>query len=261
MRRFTERGTHSFICYPLPPRARVVTDDVTIETRQPVRLELVHEHSIAPSPNLDGRLRRGKGDSRSLRWCSFKASARQFAALVFLLLTCSVVAAASLSLNGSLALSEEANDATRTYTFSVSSTCAVTIQSYGYGGSSAAPGGTTLSGRTIVAGGFDPYLSVFAGAGSSATFLASNDDGVCPPGASDGGTCADSTLSLSPAPGTYTLVVAAFENLSFAENLGSGTLGDGFTGLGNYDPSRTDAFAIDIGGACLDTLFNNGFDG
>jgi hypothetical protein len=60
--------------------------------------------------------------------------------------------------------------------------------------------------------------------------------------------------------GTYTLVVQAFDNMSLVENLGSGTLGDGFTGLGNYDPSRTNNYAIDISGQFIDTIFANGFE-
>jgi hypothetical protein len=48
--------------------------------------------------------------------------------------------------------------------------------------------------------------------------------------------------------------------MSLAENLGSGTLGDGFTGLGNFDPLRTNNFAIDISGPFVDTIFANGFE-
>jgi hypothetical protein len=168
--------------------------------------------------------------------------------------------AASISLQGALALSAGAANATAAYSFFVSAASTVIIQSYGYGGSSSSPGGTNLAGTLIPAGGFDPYISLFTGAGPSATFLASNDDGACPPGTQSGGLCGDSTLSLSLGPGTYTLVVEAFDNMSLAENLGSGTLGDGFTGLGNYDPVRTNNFAIDVSGPFVDTIFANGFE-
>jgi hypothetical protein len=171
-----------------------------------------------------------------------------------------VASAASISWRGALALSAGTANDTATYKFSVSAASTVTIQSYGYGGSGGAPGGTNMAGVVIPAGGFDPYISVFVGAGPSATFLASNDDGVCVPPSVIGSLCPDSALSLTLGPGTYTLVVEAFDNMSLAENLGSGTLGDGFTGLGNYDPSRTNNFAIDISGSFVDTIFANGFE-
>lgn len=60
--------------------------------------------------------------------------------------------------------------------------------------------------------------------------------------------------------GTYTLVIGRFDNMSLAENRGSGTLGDGFIGLGNYDPVRTNEFAIDISGPSVDTIFANAFE-
>lgn len=179
---------------------------------------------------------------------------------ILLALSSDLDAAGSISLRGALTLSDgDAND-TRAYTFGVSAASTVIIQSYGYGGSSGAPGGTNLAGASIPDGGFDPYVSLFTGTGSSATFLASNDDGACPPATADGGVCADSSLSLSLGAGSYTVIVAAFDNMSLAENLASGTLGDGFTGLGNYDSLRTANYAIDISGASLDTLFTNGFE-
>ncbi len=159
-----------------------------------------------------------------------------------------LASAAPISLQGALVLSAGAANDTFVQPFFVPAASTVTIQSYGYGGSGNAPGGTNLAGAVIPAGGFDPYLSVFTGIGPTATFLASNDDGPCPPGALSGGLCRDSSLSLSLGPGTYTLVVTAFDNMSLAENLGTGTLGDGFTGLGNYDPSRTNNYAVDISG-------------
>jgi hypothetical protein len=75
-------------------------------------------------------------------------------------------------------------------------------------------------------GGVVPYFSIFAGTGSGATFVDSNYDT-----AGD-----DFHLVESLALGTYTLVLGVNQNLSFAENYGAGTLGDGFTGIG--DPSQ-----------------------
>lgn len=77
----------------------------------------------------------------------------------------------------------------------------------------------------FAAGGVDPYFTVFAGSAPAATFLGSNF-------ATAFSTGGDFTLNLALDIGTYTLAIGAFANMSFAENLGSGTLGDGFTGLG-----------------------------
>ena len=67
-----------------------------------------------------------------------------------------------------------------------------------------------------------PDLRRFQGTGGSATFLDSNffDPDI------------DFFLSLPLAAGSYTLAVGVWENMSFAENLGVGTLADGFIGLG-----------------------------
>jgi len=48
------------------------------------------------------------------------------------------------------------------------------------------------------------------------------------------------------AAGTYEIAISAFENMSFAENLGSGTLADGFTGLGGLQPGEDLHFAFDV---------------
>ena len=135
--------------------------------------------------------------------------------------------------------------------FTLAGVTDVTIQSYGYGGTSSAPGGKNAAGNVIAPGGFDTYFSLFSGTGPSATFLISNDDGTCPP-AGFAPACRDSQFVLhSVSAGGYTLAVSVFDNLSFAENLGTGTLGDGFIGLGNYfnldsNSFRTSNYAIDF---------------
>lgn len=137
-------------------------------------------------------------------------------------------------------------------TFTLASPSDLIIQSYGYGGSSGAPGGTNAAGTVIAAGGFDTYFSLFEGSGASATFLASNDDGGCGPATPDP-VCEDSRLSFANlAAGTYVLALTLPENYSIAENYGAGTLGDGFIGLqGDYydeasDTVRTSAYAFDL---------------
>lgn len=119
--------------------------------------------------------------------------------------------------------------------FSLATAQTVTMQSYGFGGSVNAPGGTNAAGAVISPGGFDPYFSLFTGTGPGAVFLTSNDDGSCPPG-NDAIWCSDSTLVEPLAAGSYTLAVSVFDNFSFAENNPAlyHTLGDGFIGLGSY---------------------------
>ncbi len=119
------------------------------------------------------------------------------------------------------------------------------IQTWGYGG------GINAAGDTIAEGGFDPYVSLFAGDGDSATFVAANDDGLCPPG-NESVACHDSTLNLDNlAAGSYIVALTVFGNSSFAENFGSGSLGDGFIGLADYFDQasgliRAAHYAIDI---------------
>lgn len=141
--------------------------------------------------------------------------------------------------------------------FELAAAAALDIQTWGYGGSGGAPGGTSASGAVVLAGGFDPYVSLFSGTGAGAIFLASNDDGVCPVGTLSPW-CADSTLHLATMPaGHYTLALTLPFNYSYAENLGSGTLGDGFIGLdtgfsdGACDGVCSNAFAFDIVSASL----------
>src|SRR5450631_4466132 len=111
------------------------------------------------------------------------------AVLTSSLLVCGVVAAAPISLQGALVLSAgDAND-TFVYVLTLPAASTVNIQSYGFGGTASAPGGTNLAGSIIPAGGFDPYLSVFTGSGPTAIFRTSNDDGSCPPGSTSGGQC------------------------------------------------------------------------
>jgi hypothetical protein len=152
--------------------------------------------------------------------------------------------AGGISLVGSLD-AENPNDAFIT-SFTLLAPSAVTIQTWSFGG------GVNAAGTSIAPGGFDPYVSLFNGAGPAASFLASNDDGLCPPGhASE--VCADSTLTTALlSPGTYTLALTLPFNFSFAENLGVGTLGDGFIGLdssfndGSCAATCSSAYAIDI---------------
>jgi hypothetical protein len=172
-------------------------------------------------------------------------------ALSLLLLIPSLASADTLSFTGNLDPNNP-NDVFLT-SFNLAVTSNLNIQTWSYGGTSDAPGGTNAAGMVIPPGGFDTYISLFQGSGPTATFLASNDDGGCGPAAPGPTSCEDSRLDLaSLAAGDYTLALTLPFNFSFAENLGSGTLGDGFIGLqGDYFDSgsnevRTSAYAFDI---------------
>jgi hypothetical protein len=61
------------------------------------------------------------------------------------------------------------------------------------------------------------------------------------------GQCYDSALTASLPAGSYTVAMTSFLNMSFAENYGSGTLGDGFIALGTFG-DFSNAFAFDVAG-------------
>lgn len=126
--------------------------------------------------------------------------------------------------------------------FSVVSSSTMEAVTFSYGG------GVNGAGQSIAEGGFEPYLSLFDASGN---FLASTFFGTtCPAGANTNtlsGECFDEMLDGGTlAPGSYQIAISAFENLSLAENFGSGTLADGFTGLGNLNPGEDLHYAFDV---------------
>jgi hypothetical protein len=145
--------------------------------------------------------------------------------------------AGSISFTGSLATGDDVF----TTTLNIPSVSDLTIQTWGYAG------GTDAAGQTIVEGGFDPAVALFAGGGSGATLFDFNDDGTCPPGNFDSvsGACLDSSLSeIGLLPGTYTLVLMVSPN-----SPNGPTLADGFTGGGDFvdvfGNLRASNFAVD----------------
>jgi hypothetical protein len=126
--------------------------------------------------------------------------------------------------------------------FTVSAASEMQAVTFSYGG------GVNGAGTTIDPGGFEPYLSLFD---SSGGFLASTLFGTtCPAGANTNATsgqCFDVSLDGGTLlPGTYQIAIGAFENMSFAENSGAGTLADGFTGLGILADGEDMHYAFDI---------------
>ena len=89
-----------------------------------------------------------------------------------------------------------------------------------------APTTARFDSNGFAAGGVDPYFTLFLGGDpAAATFLASNYAQAF----STGG---DFITDVALAAGNYLVAIGAFANMSFAENLGAGTLSDGFVGLG-----------------------------
>jgi len=126
--------------------------------------------------------------------------------------------------------------------FTVAAPSTMQAVTFSYGG------GVNGVGMIIPEGGFEPYLSLFDASGN---LLASTFFGItCPPGANTNtlsGQCLDVALDGGTlAAGNYQLSISAFENLSLAENLGSGTLADGFAGLGNLFPGEDMHYAFDV---------------
>jgi hypothetical protein len=111
----------------------------------------------------------------------------------------------------------------------------ITLQTYGFGG------GTNAAGTVIPSGGFDPFVGLFSGTGSTALFINGDSDILsnytpgCPPArtVTIGGMpnqCGDVLLVLPGlAAGTYTVLLSDAEYVPNAVFESSGVLGDGFT--------------------------------
>ena len=91
----------------------------------------------------------------------------------------------------------------------------------------------------FAAGGVDPYFSLFAGSGASATFVDSNNAQATTTGG-------DFTWTGSLAVGSYEIALGPYDNMSFAENLGVGTLGDGFIALGEPGSLGDGSYSLEL---------------
>lgn len=149
-------------------------------------------------------------------------------------LTCSGASASSVSFVGNLSSPESIASFTLVVT---GSTQTIDLQTWGFGG------GVNSANNTILSGGFDPLLALFAGTGGGASLIDGSADNLsnfgsfmgCPPAGtvlfSNGdNVCGDLTMSFTLAPGTYTLILsdANFVPNAFFDN---GTLGEGFADL------------------------------
>lgn len=100
-------------------------------------------------------------------------------------------------------------------------------------------GVVTFNSVGFAAGGVDPYFTLFEGSGPGATFLDSNFAQAF----STGG---DFVITRTLTAGAYQFAIGVFANMSFAENLGTGTLADGFIGLGEPDFLATSYYALNV---------------
>ena len=151
----------------------------------------------------------------------------------------STVNASTMSQTGALA------DPTDTYQlqFNVGSTSTITLQTWGFGG------GKNAAGNTILAGGFDPFISFFDASGNivdiggdpnnpaatSDTLSNYSSFAGCPPAGtvafSNGdNVCGDITMSFQLAAGSYSLVLsdANYQPNAVFDN---GNLSEGFVDL------------------------------
>jgi len=121
----------------------------------------------------------------------------------------------------------------------LTTTSILTIQTYGYGGSSNATNGKNLTGFVIPPGGFDPSVFLIDASGNE---IAENDDGVCPPGANDPTThlCLDATLVRTLNTGSYQVAMVAFHN-----DLNTPNLSGGWKNTGDFN-GRGTAYSLDI---------------
>src|ERR1700735_5379482 len=155
-----------------------------------------------------------------------------------------------------------------TTTLTLTSSEDVTLQTYGFGG------GTNQAGTLIAPGGTDPFVGLFPGTGSGATFINGTSLDLtnypsfvgCPPANSvsnfGGTTCGDVTMLFSSlAAGTYTVLLSDGQFIpNAAVGLGT-TLGDGFNdltggqfcniadftdGVETDCPNTSGAYALDI---------------
>ena len=141
--------------------------------------------------------------------------------------------AANFSFTGNLA----GDNAVELFSFTLAAPSDVTLRTWSYAG------GTNAAGDLIAAGGFDPIVSLFFGAGSPALLIDANDDGLGVPVDPGTGFAFDSLLESFALPaGVYTVALSQFANFANGP-----TLGDGFLGTGNLDfDGRTSAWALDI---------------
>jgi len=143
---------------------------------------------------------------------------------------------ANMALNGTI----NTDDAVQLFTFTVATTGAVDLRSYGYAG------GTTSTGTVVPRGGFDTILTLFSASGG---LLTENDDGTGVATDPTAGLARDARITANLAAGSYLLALTQYDNFA------RGNLADGFVEAGH--PNFTAAPSFATGGACPGNLFRD----
>jgi len=102
-----------------------------------------------------------------------------------------------------------------------------------------AAGTVSIVSTGFAGGGVDPYFTLFSGSGGAAIVYDSNYVQATTTGG-------DFAWTGTLAAGTYEIALGSFENMSFAENLGSGTLADGFIGLGDPNSLFDGSYSLNL---------------
>lgn len=161
------------------------------------------------------------------------------AALASALLAVSPAAAASFTFSGNLVQ----DNSRASYVFDIAAPATVTLTSLGYAG------GTSVSGQTFAAGGFDTVLSLYNQFGS---LVADNDDGATVGIDPVTGFGSDAQFSGALEAGIYTVFLTQYANFGPLQLPGEFAFDDepNFTGgFRQFDGTqRTAAFALDITG-------------
>jgi hypothetical protein len=131
-------------------------------------------------------------------------------ALVLMAAAGTIAPAANFSFSGAFTT----DDASRLFSFTLTSSGMVTLKSYSYAG------GTDANGAVIPAGGFDPILAIFD---SNGVLINENDDGYSNvPADPITGQHFDSYIQTNLAAGTYTVALTEYDNFPNGPNLSNG---------------------------------------
>ncbi|MEL6130797.1 MAG: DVUA0089 family protein [Cyanobacteria bacterium J06628_4] len=141
----------------------------------------------------------------------------------------STALAADLSFRGTFSQDSDVH----LFDFSVETESTVTFRTYSYAG------GTQADGSTVVAGGFDPMLTLFDATGNR---LFINDDDESDTVAEDPttGKAYDSFLTVMLAAGNYTVSLTQYGNFTNSTNLA-----DGFNQTGNFTSNFSRCTGVD----------------
>jgi hypothetical protein len=137
------------------------------------------------------------------------------------------------------------DDDVQLFNFTADGSSTVTLRSYGYAG------GTQADGNVVPAGGFDPILSLFDGAGNLiADQDDAGDDGNVVPADPVTGRRFDVLFDQILAAGAYTVAISQFNNFAIGPTLLNGFARQGEGNFTGFDCSVP-------GGSFLDTGFSD----